>query len=62
MTLEEIKAAVDAGKIVHWSNERYTVIKDKWGNYLIVCGNGYATGLTDSNGAMNELPELFYVE
>lgn len=35
MTVNEIKAAVDAGKQVFWSNLNYEVIKDKVGQYLI---------------------------
>lgn len=34
MTLQEIKSAVDAGKTVHWHNNRYKVIKDKYGDYF----------------------------
>lgn len=35
MNVEEIKAAVDEGKIVHWKNTAYRVIKDNIGQYLI---------------------------
>jgi hypothetical protein len=40
MSLDEIKAAVDAGQTVHWHHEGYTVIKDNLGQYLI----GYNIG------------------
>ena len=35
MTLDEIKAAVDAGQTVHWANTGYVVHKDRLGQYLI---------------------------
>ena len=35
MTLQEIKAAVDAGHRVHWANPGYRVIRDKLGQYLM---------------------------
>ena len=38
MKLEEIKAAVDAGKVVCWANDRYTVEK----NYVVVCNDNDA--------------------
>lgn len=63
MTLEQIKAAVDAGKTVHSVNSLYTVIKDKLGRYLIVCSyNNYCIGLTHQDGiTMNGTPETFYI-
>lgn len=45
MNLSEIKAAVEAGKVVHWSNEGYTVKGD-----LIVHHSGSAIGLTWADG------------
>lgn len=45
MNLQEIKAAVAAGKVVHWSNEGYTVKGD-----LIVHHSGNAIGLTWVDG------------
>ena len=27
---------MDAGKTVHWNNNRYKVIKDKYGDYLTI--------------------------
>lgn len=50
MTLEEIKAAVDAGKKVHWSNPGYTVVKDKNWKYLIQFHSGDCIGLTWADG------------
>ena len=38
MTLDEIKAAVDAGQTVHWANTGYVVHKDRLGQYLITYG------------------------
>ena len=51
MTLEEIKAAVDAGQTVHWANTGYVVHKDRLGQYLITyVPNGSGIGLTDRGG------------
>lgn len=66
MTLEEIKAAVDAGKTVHWANDGYRVIKDRIGQYLIAYGEGtsYANyiGLTWVDGVtLNGKPSEFYL-
>ena len=51
MTLEDIKAAVDAGQTVHWANTGYIIRKDRLGQYLITYGpNGSCIGLTDREG------------
>ena len=51
MTLDEIKAAVDAGQTVHWANTGYVVQKDRLGQYLITyVSNGSCIGLTDRGG------------
>ncbi|MCR9115297.1 MAG: hypothetical protein NXH84_18600 [Rhodobacteraceae bacterium] len=51
MTLEDIKAAVNAGQIVHWANTGYVVQKDRVGQYLITyLPNGSCIGLTDRGG------------
>jgi len=51
MTLDEIKAAVDAGQTVHWANTGYVVQKDRLGQYLITyVPNGSCIGLTDRSG------------
>ena len=51
MTLEDIKAAVDAGQTVHWANTGYVVHKDRLGQYLITYQpNGSCIGLTDREG------------
>ena len=51
MTLEDIKAAVDAGQTVHWANTGYVVHKDRLGQYLITyVPNGSCIGLTDRGG------------
>jgi len=62
MTLTEIKAAVDAGETVHWSNDSYRVIKDSLGRYLIVfTPNGHTIALTWTDGVtMNGKEEQFY--
>lgn len=63
MTLQEIKTAVDAGKTVHWANTGYTVIKDVYGDYLIVFHHNQSTiGLTWQDGVtMNGKPEDFFI-
>ena len=65
MDLSEIKAAVDAGQTVHWSNEGYTVIKDSAGQYLIAWRRGKPgenfIGLTHRDGVtLNGRPDQFY--
>ena len=51
MNIAEIKAAVDAGKSVHWANAGYVVRKDTLGQYLIIFEpNGSAIGLTNQSG------------
>jgi len=63
MTLEQIKAAVLAGKIVYWMNNGYTVAEDSTGQWFIVCtANDSAIGLTWQDGVtMNGKPEQFYI-
>jgi hypothetical protein len=63
MTLDEIKAAVDAGHIVCWSNTNYEVHRWVDGSYNIVCmSNQHAIGLTWMNGVtMNGKPEDFFI-
>jgi len=63
MTLQEIKAAVDARHRVHWANPGYRVIRDRLGQYLIVfTRNGDTIGLTDRSGTrLNGQPEQFFV-
>jgi len=63
MNIAEIKAAVDAGKFVHWSNEGYVVRKDILGQYLIIFEpNGSAIGLTDQSGChLNGQEEDFFL-
>lgn len=62
MTLEEIKAAVRAGKRVIWQTPAYEVIEGKSG-FLIRCTwNGSAIGLTHADGVtMNGAPDEFFV-
>lgn len=64
MTIDQIKAAVDAGLCVKWANDGYDVIRDCNGEYLIrYWPNGHCIGLTNSAGdKLNGAPELFYVK
>lgn len=51
MNIAEIKAAVDAGKAVHWANGGYRENRDGLGQYLITfVRNGSTIGLTDRSG------------
>ena len=64
MTLPEIKAAVRAGKSVHWASDNYEVIEDNIGQWLIhsKCNNCY-WGLTHrDNITVNGQPEQFYTK
>lgn len=63
MNIEDIKAAVDAGKSVHWANTGYVVRKDRLGQYLIVyLPNGSAIGLTNRAGTqLNGAEDAFFV-
>ncbi len=63
MTLDEIKAAVDAGKSVHWFNEGYIVHKDDLGQYFITFAqNASSIGLTNQAGnRLNGKEHEFFV-
>ena len=62
MTLHEIKAAVDAGKQVFWSNFNYEVIKSS-DSYLIHSkSNNHSIGLTWRDGTtLNGREDEFFV-
>lgn len=64
MKLEEIKKAVDDGRIVHHQSDAYVVQKDRIGQYLIKCTfNDYCIGLIWQDGTtMNGNEEEFYIE
>ena len=65
MTLEEIKAAIDANQTVNWANTGYRVHKDSLGQYLITFEpNGNTIGLTDRSGLRlnGDEAELFIAE
>jgi hypothetical protein len=66
MTLEEIKAAVNAGKTVHWATYSYEVVKGHEpavGRWFIVCTDNDSTiGLTHRDEVtMNGEPEQFFI-
>lgn len=63
MTVDEIKKAVDEGKIVRWSSEIYLVHK-VGDSYLITCElNDHTIGLTWLDGVtLNGKEEEFYIE
>ena len=62
MNAQEIKAAVDAGRTVHYVNEGSTVIKDRLGRYLIESSSGHCIGLTWLDGStLNGGAHDFYV-
>ena len=64
MNLQEIKHAVDAGKIVHWGNVGYRVTKDSLGQYQIVfIPNNNTIGLTHHDGVtLNGKEEDFFIK
>lgn len=64
MTLDEIVAAVDAGRAVRWANGGYHVIRGATGELLIWCEfNDNCIGLTWQDGVtLNGRPEQFYIE
>ena len=64
MKLAEIKAAVMAGKIVHWASDAYAVIyAPKIDEFLIKCPqNETYIGLTHKDGVtMNGRPSQFFI-
>ena len=63
MKLQEIQAAVLAGKTVHWKTGAYQVVCDSVGQWLIVCRSTKGCwGLTwTDNTTMNGKPEEFFV-
>lgn len=66
MTLDEIKAAVNAGKTVRWKSPAYTVIRDRLGQYLIAYRHGERDasyiGLTWRDGVtLNGKTDDFYI-
>ena len=63
MTLQEIKSAVDAGKTVHWHNNRYKVIKDRYGYLTIDVHNESCIGLCRKDtGELIGNPDEFFIE
>ncbi len=64
MTLAEITAAVDAGKVVCWSHEGYRVTRDSIGQLNITClQNKSCIGLTWQDGVtLNGKEEQFFVK
>jgi hypothetical protein len=64
MNIAQIKAAVDAGQNVRWSNDGYHVTRDTLGQYLITFqANQHCFGLTNRAGTrMNGAPEEFYIK
>lgn len=64
MNLNEIKAAIKAGKRVKWKHDGYNVICDKLGQFLIVCADNQSTiGLTWQDGVtLNGEEDEFYIQ
>jgi hypothetical protein len=63
MTLTEIKTALSEGKRVFHQSVNYEVIKDKIGQYLIICrSNDYCISLTWRDGeTMNGKENEFFI-
>jgi len=63
LDLNKIKLAIERGKKVYWKTSIYEVIKDKIGQYLIVCSlNNYTVGLCKADGSLRDNPNDFYME
>ena len=64
MNLDEIKAALAAGKRVFWGNPAYEVVRDSTGDYRIACSlTGSRIGLTwGADNRLNGKPEEFYAK
>jgi len=64
MNLQEIKQAIEEGKIVYWSNSAYRVNKYPNNQYVIECMlNRHCIGLTWLDGkTMNGEEKDFYTE
>ena len=64
MTLEEIKAAVLAGKRVCLTSKNYEVVHDSIGQWLVKCIlDDYCIGLTWTDGkTLNGRPEDFFID
>ena len=63
MTLNEIKSAVEAGKVVHWANDGYSVVKDSIGQFLVIFKyNDSCISLTWQDGkTLNGQESEFYI-
>jgi hypothetical protein len=62
MNVSEIKAAIDAGKVVHWGNEGYKVTRGKSGQYFIKHAQGHCISLAWADGeTLNGKEEDFYI-
>ena len=63
MNVNEIKAAVNAGKNVCWAGDAYEVKKYAGDDWCIVCSiNGYTVGLTWRDGVtLNGDENQFYI-
>lgn len=63
MAVDEIKAAVLAGKRVHWANTGYSVMVDTLGQWLIIFApNNNAIGLTHRDGVtLNGREDEFFI-
>ena len=64
MSYDEISAAVDIGKTVHWSNRNYIVVQSSsyFGGYAIRClSNQHTAALIKLDGTMTEDEEQFFI-
>lgn len=64
MTLTEIKAAVDSGKIVFHKTESFQVEKNSLGQYLIICAENtnWNSSLIAEDDTLNGLEHEFYIK
>lgn len=60
-TIQDIKDAVNAGKVVNWCHAGYTVVCDKYGQWFIKHAHG-CIGLHSKDNVLNGNIDDFYVE
>jgi hypothetical protein len=62
MTLEEIKAAVEAGQTVHWASRCYIIVKDGIGQWMVHCPDTKVYwGLCKGDGTLSDKEDKFFL-
>lgn len=62
--IREIKINILKGHKVYWKNQCYPVVKDRLGQYFIICSTGMCHGLTNAleTKLSGEIEDFFIVE